>query len=254
MKILQQLKSTPLILKPKKHILLLSHMRAYTSLLGHIIGSHSEIEGYYEMHTGYHSWKSCYKVKNMYYLEHQAKKNARFLFDKVLHNDHNVSAQLLSTSNFYPIISIRSPEKTIQSIIAHYNKVNPSHEYNNLDFASNYYKERLLGLANIAKKITGQYLFFDAEAIKTNTDNTLTEMSSFLGLHSQLTPEYNKMEKTGTRFSGDNSSELFSGTIQVKDKVRDDTIKKLIITDDIIELYQQIRHELTHNAQVYVEK
>ena len=38
--------------KPCARIFLLSHMRAYTSLAGHILGSHPQINGYYEMHSG----------------------------------------------------------------------------------------------------------------------------------------------------------------------------------------------------------
>lgn len=34
-------------------IFLLSHMRAHTSLMAHILGSHSQINGYYEMHLDY---------------------------------------------------------------------------------------------------------------------------------------------------------------------------------------------------------
>ena len=33
-----------------QHIFLLSHMRANTSLISHILGSHPQISGYYEMH------------------------------------------------------------------------------------------------------------------------------------------------------------------------------------------------------------
>jgi hypothetical protein len=38
---------------PNARIFLLSHMRAYTSLAGYILGSHPQINGYYEMHLGY---------------------------------------------------------------------------------------------------------------------------------------------------------------------------------------------------------
>jgi hypothetical protein len=34
-------------------IFLLSHMRAFTSLAGHILGSHPQVNGYYEMHISY---------------------------------------------------------------------------------------------------------------------------------------------------------------------------------------------------------
>lgn len=253
MTIFKQFKNTPLIIKPKKHIILLSHMRAYTSLLGHIFGSNPEIEGYYEMHTGYYSWKSSYKVKMMYYQDHPSKKNASFLFDKVLHNEHSVSPNILNNKDYFPIIAIRDPETTIKSIIAHYQKINPKHEYNNVDFATTYYKERLTGLANLAKQIPGQYLYFDAEAIKTKTDETLTAMSSFLGLTNNLIPSYKKMEKTGARFSGDNSTELFSGAIQTQEKTRDNSIESLLINDDVIELYQQVRNTLINAAQITIK-
>jgi hypothetical protein len=253
MTIFNHIKNAPLIIKPKKHILLLSHMRAYTSLLGHIFGSNSDIEGYYEMHTGYYSWKSRYKVKMMYYQEHQAKKGSRFLFDKVLHNEHWVNPSMLKMDSFSPIIAIRDPETTIRSIVAHYQKINPDHEYNSLSFATTYYKERLSGLADIAHQIPEKYLYFDAEAIKTKTDETLAAMSSFLGLTYGLTPNYKKMEKTGARFSGDNSTELFSGAIQTQEKTRDNTIEGLSISDDVLELYQQVRNTLIHNAQLTVK-
>ena len=38
---------------PYARIFLLSHMRAFTSLAGHILGSHPQINGYYEMHLSY---------------------------------------------------------------------------------------------------------------------------------------------------------------------------------------------------------
>jgi hypothetical protein len=38
---------------PYARIFLLSHMRAFTSLAGHILGSHPQINGYYEMHISY---------------------------------------------------------------------------------------------------------------------------------------------------------------------------------------------------------
>ncbi|TCS68990.1 hypothetical protein EDC61_1225 [Sulfuritortus calidifontis] len=39
--------------RPHARIFLLSHMRAFTSLAGHILGSHPQINGYYEMHISY---------------------------------------------------------------------------------------------------------------------------------------------------------------------------------------------------------
>lgn len=251
---LQDLKHTFKIIKPKKHIVLLSHMRAYTSLLGHIFGSHENIEGYYEMHTGYYSWKSSLKVKLMYYQEHATKPQGLFMFDKVLHNEHFVSPELLNTPQFFTLIAIRDPQTTIRSILSHYQKVNPEHEYNNFDFAYRYYQQRVQNLSAIAEQIEGQFVYFDADAIKTKSEQTLATISSVLGLNNQLTPNYTKMEKTGARFSGDNSSELFSGEIQTQRKARDEAIESLVIPSQIDDLYHAARETLIKLSSHSIEK
>lgn len=206
-------------------------MRAYTSLTGHIFGSHNEIEGYYEMHKGYFSWKSLVHAKLLYYATHPVKKSARFLFDKILHNEHYIGVETLNRDNVYPIISIRSPEKTIPSIVSHFKKVNPSHEYTELNVATQYYIERVTQLAELAQKISGQYYYFDAEAITSEADSLLSAISQHLNLSSVLSTEYQQMEQTGKRFSGDNSQELFSGKIQQTTKKTDN---KLLLPDELL--------------------
>jgi hypothetical protein len=193
-------------------------MRAYTSLTGHIFGSHDEIEGYYEMHKGYFSWKSLVHAKLLYYANHKVKKSAKYLFDKILHNEHYIAPKLLKRNDIETIMSLRSPEKTIPSIVLHFKNVNPEHEYNNIDNATQYYIARVTELAKLSLEIEGSYLYFDAEAIKDNTSKLLEVISEYLNLESPLTPKYKKMKKTGKRFSGDSSKELLSGEIQKSEK------------------------------------
>jgi hypothetical protein len=47
---------------PYARIFLLSHMRAFTSLAGHILGSHPQINGYYEMHISYEESILCVQI------------------------------------------------------------------------------------------------------------------------------------------------------------------------------------------------
>lgn len=202
-------------------------MRSYTSLTGHIFGSHAEIEGYYEMHKGYFSWKSLYHAKLLYYSTHSVKKSATYLFDKILHNEHYMAPEILNRVDVKSLISIRKPEETIPSIVRHFNKVNPSHEFTNIEAATNYYIARLETLASLSNKIHNNYFYFDAETIKTDTINLLNALSHYLELTIDLSPEYQKMEQTGKRFSGDNSGELLSGKIQKAEK----TIINIMPTD-----------------------
>ncbi len=94
--ILSEGRKTAAILLPKRHIFLLSHMRAYTSLFGHIMGSNPAICGYYEMHIGYYSWKSLIRQKLLYFENEEAKPGFSCMFDKVLHNEHSVALKILN--------------------------------------------------------------------------------------------------------------------------------------------------------------
>ncbi|HEX5635661.1 MAG TPA: hypothetical protein VFY78_01120, partial [Gammaproteobacteria bacterium] len=69
-------------------IFLLSHMRAFTSLAGHILGSHPQINGYYEMHISYDNVQSLRKQLELYRENDNLKLGSRYLFDKLLHNDY----------------------------------------------------------------------------------------------------------------------------------------------------------------------
>ena len=140
-------------------IIMLSHMRANTSLFGHILGNNPEINGYYEMHIGYYSWKSLIRQKLKYLEEHQFKKGSKYIFDKVLHNEHAVNCGMLIEQNAKIIISLRSPEETIPSIIKLYQeKVDPKHEFARFSGAADYYKQRLATLNDYSEQLKGKFI------------------------------------------------------------------------------------------------
>ena len=237
------------IFNDRKFVFLLSHMRSYTSLTGHIFGSHAEIEGYYEMHKGYFSWKSLYHAKLLYYSSHTIKKSATFLFDKILHNEHYMAPEVLNRADVKPLISIRNPKETIPSIVRHFNKVNSSHEFTDIDIATNYYITRLETLANLSHKIHKNYFYFDAETIKTDTLSLLNALSHYLELTIDLSPEYQKMERTGKRFSGDSSGELLSGKIQKAEKtITDGNILPADLLSKANQAYLNARTIIINNA------
>jgi hypothetical protein len=203
----------PTLFKPTKHIILLSHMRANTSLIGHILGSHPEISGYYEMHIGYFSWKSLFRQKLEFQAAHEQEACSPFYFDKVLHSEHYVNTNLFNPSRAIAIFSLRNPEKTIPSIIKLYEKVDPTHEFCTIEGAARYYIERAQTLSEMAEKLSGNYFYYDAEAIKDNTTDTLSFLTKALALNSPLTKNYKTQNKTGKDDSGDHSENLAKGYI-----------------------------------------
>jgi hypothetical protein len=46
-----------------KTLFLLGHMRSYSSVLSHILGSHPQISGYCETHTKYRTWVDLWKLR-----------------------------------------------------------------------------------------------------------------------------------------------------------------------------------------------
>jgi hypothetical protein len=200
-------------LMPKQHIFLLSHMRAYTSLFGHIMGSNPEVCGYYEMHIGYYSWKSLERQKLLYFKNEEMKPNFSRMFDKVLHNDHQVSNEILSRRRTKTIFSLRRPQDTIPSILNLYKDIDPSHAFNSESFATEYYIQRLVELESLAASLKQAFFYFDAESLKQDPEDCLERLSNWLQLEVPLSPNYGLQRKTSRVRFGDTSSKLEAGRV-----------------------------------------
>lgn len=211
--VLKTILKQPSTLKKRTPLLLLSHMRANTSLAGHIIGNNPQVAGYYEMHIGYYSWKSFFRQKLIYAQKHRLGQDTKYMFDKVLHNEHFVSPDLLNTSGTKTLISIRRPETTIPSILKLYAEVNPKHEFASLDGAINYYLRRLEQLTTCSQNLK-DYCYFDAEELRQNTEQCLTHISNYLELKLPLKSEFKTQKLTGAARVGDSSGNLNAGRVK----------------------------------------
>ena len=93
-------------------------MRAYTSLVGHLLGSHPEIDGYYEMHQSYASAEDLARQAQRYAEQHSLKPGSRYLFDKLLHNDYTLALEQLDPDRTIVLMALRPPEPTLKSIVS----------------------------------------------------------------------------------------------------------------------------------------
>lgn len=210
---LSNLRRVAAVAQPKQHIFLLSHMRAFTSLFGHIMGSNPAICGYYEMHIGYHSWKSLIRQKLLYFRAEEAKPGFTYMFDKILHNDHDTSLAVLQSPHVWPVFCLRHPAQTVPSILKLYARVEPNHAYNSEEFASQYYIDRLDELLRLARSLDGNFFYFDAESLKQDTDNCLQSLSDWLQLETPLSSNYELQKNTSKARYGDTSANLKAGHI-----------------------------------------
>lgn len=213
MTLFKALLSNPQIILNHENIFLLSHMRANTSLFGHLLGSHPLVEGYYEMHIGYYSWKSLWRQRLRHFANHSVKHGARFMFDKVLHDGHYVAPHLLQRKKSKSIFMLRAPEQSIKSLVVLYQKRNPDLPEATPAGAAQYYIDRLTTLAKLASAIHKRFYYLDAETLIDATQATLNDLSEWLEFTSPIPNEYKPFENTGKGNSGDHSNRLKSGQV-----------------------------------------
>lgn len=236
----------PGVLIPRQHILLVSHMRANTSLFGHIIGSSPEISGYYEMHIGYYSWKSLIRQKLLFHEDHPGTKSTRYYFDKVLHNEHDILVPVLNRSNCKYIFMLKKPERTIKSICNLYKKIEPEHEFSTVTGATNYYIDRVEGMRDILIecKDKSRCYYLDAESIINDTTDTLKDLSDWLNLKTPLSPEYKKFNFTGVEKFGDTSPTISHGKVSSNKESYEDIVIDETLLEKAELVYNDVRESI----------
>ena len=198
-------------------------MRSYSSLLGHILGSHSQIDGYCEAHLSYSSSADLLKLQEFVRSSIEQEPLGDFLFDKILGNHTKIAMKILEDEKVYPVFLIRNPQDTVKSILnMGYNIVGNS-TYQNVQKVCTEYVKRIRKLALTASKISGRGLFISSEDLIENTDQVLRRLERFLNLSSPLSSEYRTFKYTGEKSYGDPSSNIATGKV----------IKKINIYDGI---------------------
>ncbi len=231
-------------------IFLLSHMRGYSSLLGHILGSHPQINGYYEMHIRYNTAEALAEQEQRYAQHDPFKPGSRYLFDKLLHNGYDPDLQLPGLEDAHLLLALRQPEPTIKSIIKLFKEKNTNALYADPAEATRYYIERLATLSAFARQHPQRYHYFDTELVCTDTEKLLQHLASWLQLDSPLSERYQRFAKTGVAGAGDTSDAINSGAI-IKNASEDFT--GILLEDGLLgqaeQAYQACREQLIRGAR-----
>ncbi len=198
---------------PRSRIFLLSHMRAYTSLVGHILGSHPEIDGYYELHRSYLSADDLEAQLAQYAAHDALKPNGRYLFDKLLHNDHALNLALPELADATVLVSLLEPEATLKSTIDLFARKSREDLYATPAGATRYYVDRLAALAELSLGHPGRYRYFDAPLICDDPPRLLAALADWLGLAAPLSESYGTFAMTGVPGAGDSSPAMATGRI-----------------------------------------
>ena len=153
------IKNPSYFLNSKKYIFILSHMRSYSTLLSHILGSNEKICGYTEMHIPYYSSLDLQILKFNARNRYKEHTNKKFLLDKILHNDTEISENILNSNNISTIFLLREPVETIISTILMRSNLYNRIEENGERKAAHYYIKRLKTLKNYSELTKGKNIF-----------------------------------------------------------------------------------------------
>ena len=190
----------------RSYVLVLGHMRSYSTVLCHILGSHPEVSGYAEMHQSYHGAVDLVRVRARVARSLDHELDGRLVLDKVLHNDYSVSVDVVDRSNVFSIFLVRRPVETIASILE-------MGRYSDVAAATSYYEERLAELGRIARAARRRALAIKAESVLDRTDRVLAAISAYLGLEGPLAERYRIFRHTGEVGWGDSLGPIRAGRI-----------------------------------------
>ena len=188
------------------HILfLISHMRAYSTLLSQILGSNPHINGFMESRRSYQDIKDIVALKKDIRYAQDKPLADGYVLDKLIHNNQYISQQLLQRDDITIIVMIRKPLDSINSLYQ------TSERYGwgmNLDYSINYYNSRLKGISAFVDRLESRPFYLEAESLIDNTANILDWLSRALDLQQPLSEEYQfqSFRRRGKSHSGDPSN------------------------------------------------
>lgn len=230
-------------------IFLLSHMRAYTSLAGHILGSHPQIDGYYEMHLGYAEPAALDGQLQAFLQDEVLKPDGRYLFDKLLHNDYALKPERLGLADIKILVALAEPEHTIRSIVNLFRQKPDPDLYASPVEAAKYYVERVRAIAEFCRTTAWPYTYFDAELLVRAPEKLLPRLTDWLELESPLSERYEVFSQTGRARRGDTSQRVRSGRI---DRARSD-YSEVVIPQEVLvaarEVYRECREQIVAGAR-----
>lgn len=207
------LKEPSVLLGSREYVLVVSHMRSYSSLLCHILGSHGEISGHAEMMQSYSRPVDLLRLRYRVHRENNRQLEGRLILDKILHNRLAISHKVLDHRRVALVFLLRRPEDTIRSIINMGRTLSRVEWYFDQEKVLAYYRGRLERMAKLARSGKARRVFLESERILDDTSCVLSHLSRWLGLTSDLKEPYKIFESTGRPGRGDPSQRIREGRV-----------------------------------------
>jgi hypothetical protein len=226
--------------EPVRHagsfILVVSHMRSFSSLLCHILGSHPEISGYGETQQPYRGRIDLDRLARTVRGQIGDAPLGRFVLDKILHNHLEIAPTVLARPDVRCLFLLREPRDTMSSVIDMVRSLGRGQgALSDPQQVAAYYAERVRQMAHYATLPGLNAVFVDSARLIDDTDAVLAGLSRWLDLGSALVPEYQTFPLTGRPGHGDTSANIRAGTIVKDAELRHRDREVVAIPDDALE-------------------
>lgn len=205
-----------------KFLLVLSHQRAGSTLLIHLLNTNPRILGYGETFDHYASPRDLQKLP--FGITRTTRKivwSQAFVVDKLLYDELLVDDALLRDENIYSIFLVREPQGALRSLVnAPRLDGWPQRPEANKDYVDHanvvkYYSSRLAMLGRYARIINSRSrsLFMTYEDILLRTNAVFGTLKSFLAVDGTFSEDYSVLRTTGVPGYGDVSQHIRRGCI-----------------------------------------
>lgn len=201
-------------LGPHDLLLVRSHMRSYSSVLSHLLGSHPQVAGSGEQHLRYQLPTDLLRLRRRVLREATRHQPPRWLLDKLLHNGLRPPERWLPPQRSRCLVFVREPLATLRSTMAlERRKGAHAGMLAQPEAACDCYVARLHRLRQDGERLGHQALYFDAEWLHQDTAALLDGIGHWLGLDQPLQARYQTTAHTGREGYGDMGANIHSGTV-----------------------------------------
>ncbi len=195
------------------YLFVLSHMRSFSSLLCHVLGSHPEISGYGEAHQSYVGRRDLDRLVKTVRVQNGDAALGRYVLDKILHNQHEIAPVMIARPDVRWMFLLRNPGDTITSIVNMAHSFKHTGPYSDPIQVADYYIARVKWMAQFGEQHGHAALFVDSERLVDDTDAVLASLTRWLELATPLSREYRTFPLTGTPGHGDPSPNIRTGRV-----------------------------------------
>lgn len=232
--------------KSRRYLFLLSHMRSYSSVLAHVLGSSPNIDGYGETHIKYRHRFDLWRLQRKIQRSTGTPPRSRFLLDKILHNHIRSPDRFLRPEQTRALIFVRPPESTLRSILTMSQSAAKNSMYCDPELACDYYVSRLHQLRVDGLRLGKRAFYFDADAVVHQPKELLASISRWLRLDVPLADHYQTGKCTGTAGFGDPMPNIHAGKIldASASTAREDLVLPAALLDEATAAYERCRAAL----------